>query len=202
MNIKELFLGSIRSLGIKIFRNWECRKEVVEVTEKTSSFKKKGDGVVLSLPLFLYGQKYTEIGNNVTSCAGLRIECIDFRGGYRYSPTLMIGNRVTFGFYDHIGCINKIIIGDDVLIGSHVLITDHSHGKLEKSQEPYNKRKLISKGPVIIEDNVWIGENACILPGVRIGTGCIIGANAVVTKDIPPYSVAVGVPAKVVKTLE
>lgn len=56
MNIKELFLGSIRSLGIRIFRNWECRKEVVEVTEKTSSFKKKGDGVVLSLPLFLYGK--------------------------------------------------------------------------------------------------------------------------------------------------
>ena len=66
---------------------------------------------------------------------------------------------------------------------------------------PVAKRRLHSKGPIIIEDNVWIGENACILENVRIGKCSIIGANAVVTHDIPPYSVAVGVPAKVIKTI-
>ena len=59
-------------------------------------------------------------------------------------------------------------------------------------------RQLVSKGEVIIEDNVWIGNNVCILGGVRIGMGSIIGANTVVTKDIPPYSIAAGVPAKII----
>lgn len=60
---------------------------------------------------------------------------------------------------------------------------------------------LISKGPVVIEDNVWIGEHACIMPGTTIGKGSIVGANAVVTKDVPPYSLVGGVPAKLIKTL-
>ena len=64
------------------------------------------------------------------------------------------------------------------------------------------KRPLHSKGPIIIEDNVWVGENVCILENVRIGKCSIIGANAVVTHDIPPYSIAVGVPAKVIKKIK
>ena len=84
---------------------------------------------------------------------------------------------------------------------SCILIEDHSHGTADDIDTPVAKRRLHSKGPIIIEDNVWIGENACILENVRIGKCSIIGANAVVTHDIPPYSVAVGVPAKVVNTI-
>lgn len=85
-----------------------------------------------------------------------------------------------------------------------MLITDHCHGKnsLDDIDSAPEHRKLISKGPIIIEDNVWIGENVCIMPGTRIGKNSIIGALSVVTKDIPPYSVAVGTPAKVIKTLK
>ena len=61
---------------------------------------------------------------------------------------------------------------------------------------------MYSKGPVIIQDNVWIGEKATILPGVTIGEGAIIGANSVVTKDVPAKSLVVGCPAKIVKTLK
>ena len=67
--------------------------------------------------------------------------------------------------------------------------------------ESYIHRKLLSKGPIYIGENSWIGENACIMPNVSIGKGCIIGANSVVTHNIPDYSVAVGCPAKVVKTI-
>lgn len=64
-----------------------------------------------------------------------------------------------------------------------------------------NLRPLVSKGPIIIEENVWIGEMVCILGGVHIGKGSIIGAGSVVTKNIPPYSLACGIPAKVVKNM-
>ncbi len=62
-------------------------------------------------------------------------------------------------------------------------------------------RPLYSKGPIIIEDDVWLGEKVSVMPGVHIGRGAIIGANSVVTKDIPAYAVAVGSPAKVIKML-
>ena len=61
------------------------------------------------------------------------------------------------------------------------------------------KRKVVSKGAVVIDDNVWIGDKVSIMPGVHIGEGSIIAANAVVTKNIPPYSIAAGVPAKVIR---
>jgi acetyltransferase-like isoleucine patch superfamily enzyme len=66
---------------------------------------------------------------------------------------------------------------------------------------PPSERKLISKGPVIIGDNVWVGEGVAILPNVTIGRNCIIGTNSVVTKSIPENSVAAGIPAKVIKKI-
>ena len=83
------------------------------------------------------------------------------------------------------------------------MISDNSHG--EANKELLNIapkcRPLFTSGPVIIEDNVWIGEGAMIMPNVHIGKGSIIAANSVVTKDIPPYSIAAGVPAKVIRTM-
>ncbi|MCK7499235.1 MAG: hypothetical protein MZW92_58750 [Comamonadaceae bacterium] len=67
---------------------------------------------------------------------------------------------------------------------------------------PPNLRPVVSKGPVIIEDEVWLGQGVVVLPNVRIGRSSIIGANAVVTHDIPPYSVAAGAPAKVIRTID
>lgn len=66
---------------------------------------------------------------------------------------------------------------------------------------PPAKRLIYSKGEIIIEDNVWIGDKATILAGVKIGEGSVIGANTVVTKDIPPYSVAVGNPVRIIKNI-
>ena len=73
--------------------------------------------------------------------------------------------------------------------------------KNEKLDIPPYKRELISNGPVIIEDNVWIGEGSMIMPNVTIGKGSIIAANSVITKDIPSYCMAAGSPAKIIKTL-
>ena len=69
-------------------------------------------------------------------------------------------------------------------------------------QKPVGLREVISKGAVIIGKNVWIGDKATVLPGVTIGDSVIIGANSVVTKDIPAYSIVGGNPAKIIKTLQ
>ena len=159
--------------------------------------------VNLEYPFCIYGHKYIQCGN-FSSRAGLRLECWDTYAGETYLPSLVIGENVCFNFRCHVGVINKVVIGNNVLIGSNVLITDHAHGYSDASDIdiPPHKRTLYSKGPVVIEDNVWIGENVSILPNVRIGHNSVIGANSVVTKDLPPYSVAVGNPVKILKILK
>ena len=114
---------------------------------------------------------------------------------------LIIGARCNFGAYNHISCANRIIIGDNLLTGKWVTITDNSHGETNKEMLMSNPkyRPLYSKGPVIIGNNVWIGDKVTILPNVRIGDGAVIAANSVVTKDVPSYSVVGGIPAKILK---
>jgi acetyltransferase-like isoleucine patch superfamily enzyme len=167
-----------------------------------ASFKSCGSAFFNS-PIFIKGSKYISIGNKFSSEAGLRIEAWDSHLNDKYKPEIIIGDNVSFSFNCHVGAIRKIIIHDNVLIGSNVFITDHSHGEVNETILPIPpaKRKLFSKGEVIIEKNVWIGENVSILPGVRIGANSIIGANSVVTKNIPPNVVAAGNPARTVKIL-
>lgn len=112
---------------------------------------------------------------------------------------LIIGTGCAFGAYNHITCANRIIIGDNLLTGKWVTITDNSHGYTDKNVLMTNPiyRPLLSKGPVIIGNNVWIGDKVTILPNVKIGDGAVIAANSVVTKDVPSYSVVGGTPAKI-----
>lgn len=120
------------------------------------------------------------------------------------SPRISIGNYCQIGDDAHITAVNKIQIGDNVLVGKKVTITDNSHGDFSYETlliSPLN-RDCVSKGCVIIEDNVWIGDKVSILPNVRIGHNSVIGANSVVTKDIPPFSVAVGTPAIIKKRIK
>ena len=146
----------------------------------------------------LTGAQYITVGNGFSALKGLRIECIPQNGK---EPILIIGNHVTLNARVHIGVTNKVTIGHHVLIGSDVLITDHSHGTTDDASLalPPRERPLWSKGPVVIEDNVWIGDKACILPGVTIGKGAVIGAGAVVTSSVAPGDVVAGVPAKSIK---
>jgi len=116
---------------------------------------------------------------------------------------LYIGEGTHIGRFCQIsggwGDTNTFIrIGKNVLIGERVFITESDHN-YEDVTQPIIKQGSVSKGSVTIEDECWIGIGACILPNVTIGKHSVVGANAVVIHDIPPYSVAVGNPAKVVK---
>jgi acetyltransferase-like isoleucine patch superfamily enzyme len=151
----------------------------------------------------LRGTKYITIGENLICNARLRLEAYDFYRGTRYTPEITIGDNVGINYDCHIACVNKISIGNNVLMASKIFITDHYHGEIDSAALQLSPalRPLHSPGPVIIEDNVWVGENVTIMPNVVIGQNTIIGANAVVTHSLPPNSVAVGAPAKVIKVL-
>lgn len=101
-----------------------------------------------------------------------------------------------------ITAIHSVVIGNGVLTGRNVLITDNAHGESVASYIPPGDRCLVSKGSTVIEDNVWLGDNVSILPGVHVGKGCIVGTNSVVTKNVPPYCVVGGIPAKVLKNMK
>lgn len=162
-----------------------------------------GENIRFYKPISILNPHYFEIGDNFKMDYFGIFEAWDKHGESYYSPRVKIGNNVSFGKYCHIGAINYIEIGDNVLAGSNVMIIDHNHGKASDDiNTPPNQRVLYSPGKVIIGNNVWIGEKVSILPNVHIGNNCIIGANSVVTHDIPDYSMACGSPARVVKGLE
>ena len=146
----------------------------------------------------LKGGGNIHIGNNNSFGHGLFLTT--WHSSLCENPMIKIGDNCAIGAYNHITCINKIVIGDGFLSGKWVTITDNSHGDTDFSSLKIGptKRPLVSKGPVIIENNVWIGDKATILPGVTIGEGSVVAANAVVTKDVPPFSVVAGVPARIV----
>jgi acetyltransferase-like isoleucine patch superfamily enzyme len=166
-------------------------------------FKRIGPNVFFAYPMYLKGGKYIKIGSDFNCDHRLRLDAYDEYLGNKYFPEILIGDHVSIQKDCHIGAINKIVIGNNVLMASKVYISDHSHGEitLETLKLPPAKRPLFSKGPVIIEDNVWLGEGVVVLPGVTIGENSIVGANAVVTKSIPKNSVAAGNPARIIREI-
>lgn len=131
-----------------------------------------------------------EIGNNVTIDEGVRILLT------KPSPRLYIGDYVTIGQHVIITVKTEMHIGAYTLIGPYVQITDNNHTTKRENLIKYQRSTIKS---VNIGFDVWIGSGAKILAGVSIGNGAVIGANAVVTHDIPDFAIAVGCPARVVK---
>ena len=143
------------------------------------------------------------IARGFTSGVGTRLDAFPIAD----EMVLHIGENVEINDYVHIAAIKYISIGNNTLIASRVFISDHNHGRFDGGSAedaptvPPAKRPLSSK-PVRIGNNVWIGESACVMPGVSIGDGAVIGAGAVVTRDVPENCVAAGNPAKVIRRFD
>lgn len=152
---------------------------------------------LIRLPFYLRGGKRgLRYGKGLTLGYGCRFETGD-GGSITFGENCRLNERV------HIVSHESVTIGDNVLMASNIFITDTSHGafKGEGSSSPDvapNDRSL-STSPTRIGSNVWVGEGACVMPGVTIGDGCTVGANAVVTKSFPPNTVIAGVPARALR---
>lgn len=155
-------------------------------------------------PFRIRGARYISIGT-LRAGSRIEIEAVVRYGTQSFSPKISIGKGVCFSNDVHIGCTNRVTLGDGVLLGSHVYITDHDHGIYAgtESHSPAGtqpaRRPLTATGMVVLEDNVHVGEYVTILKNVRIGQGSIIGAHSNVTRDIPPYTIAAGNPARPLK---
>lgn len=148
-------------------------------------------------PVYMRGRYGLDFQPGLTTGHGCRFDLS------RDKKALFIGNNCEMGDYNHIVAHERVEIGNNVLLASKIFISDTNHGSYSGKDQSApditpNDRSLVSV-PVKIGNNVWIGENAVILPGTEIGDGCIIGANAVVKGKFEDYTIIAGVPAKPVK---
>lgn len=155
---------------------------------------------LIRYPCYIRNGNKINFGKGFTCGYFCRFECIHENNRYgkiRFGKNVKIGDRV------HIASASSVQIGNNVLLASNILITDLDHGSYSKKTQdsphsPPDSRKL-NYSDVIIEDNVWIGENVVILKGCNIGYGSIVGANSLVNKDIQKNCIVAGQPAKVIK---
>lgn len=155
---------------------------------------------LIRLPFDVRNKSNIDFGYELTTGIGCRIEAFP----QSEKIVLQFGKNVQLNDYVHITAMHSVTIGDNVLMASKIFISDCTHGSYLGDSNDSNPDSIpidrpLSFKPIIIEDNVWLGEFVSVLPGVTIGKGTIVGANSVVSKDLPKYVIAVGSPAKPVK---
>jgi acetyltransferase-like isoleucine patch superfamily enzyme len=156
---------------------------------------------LIRLPFDIRNKSNIYLGKGLTTGVGCRIEAFP---ALKKGIVLKLGNNIQMNDYVHITAMENVSIGNNVLLASKIYISDCVHGSYAGNENDSNpniapsKRQLFSK-PVILEDNVWLGEFVSVLPGVKIGKGTIVGANSVVSKSLPEYVIAIGSPAKPIK---
>jgi acetyltransferase-like isoleucine patch superfamily enzyme len=158
-----------------------------------------------------YGHYFERIGDNT-----MFVGTPAFDPGFMEPLVVVVGDRVTFYPRVSIRGYGRLTIGDhcsinsgvifgltcDVTLGSHVLVGDHVSFRTADHEFRDSDVPIVEqgerRGPIVVGDDVWIGANATVLRGVTIGRGAIVGANSVVTRDVGPFSIVGGVPARVI----
>lgn len=158
-------------------------------------FKSFGKHSLIVKPVSIEGKKFIRIGNKVFVNSYSWIGAFSIKGK---SPELVIDDGCTIGHFNHIISVRSVVIENNVITADRVYIADNLHS-YQDPDIPVKDQPVVFAGKVRIGEGSWLGENVCII-GASVGKHCVIGANAVVTKDIPDYCVAVGIPAKVIKT--
>ena len=174
----------------------KCCRWVFWFTHK-SLFKALGQRAYLVKPFRVDGIDNISIMDETFFQRGVWLYCCDVDG---LGACLSVGKGCVFGYNNHITSVREVIIGDYVLTANNVYISDNIHG-YEDIAKPVMHQPVRFKRPVEIGTGAWIGENVSII-GASVGKNSVIGANSVVTRDIPDYCVAVGAPAVVIRQFD
>ena len=193
----------VRVNGLYLFMHEIARRCGVLFRRQMLRGKLGHHSIILGPRSFIRGLSYISIGPNFQAAEGLWLEAVTSHAGQSFTPRIVIGENVAVSRWSHIAATHHVEIGDGVLIGSRVIITDHNHGSYSG---PYTSpeiapvlRVLECDKKTLIGRNVWLGDGVVVSPGSTIGEGSVIGANAVVTGVIPPFTIAAGIPAKPLK---
>jgi acetyltransferase-like isoleucine patch superfamily enzyme len=156
---------------------------------------------LIRLPFDVRNKSNINFGIGLTTGIGCRIEAFP---QIKDNIVLKFGNNVQLNDYVHITAVESVTIGNNVLLASKIYISDCSHGSYcgnedDSHPDSYPADRSLFAKPVLIEDNVWLGEFVSVLPGVTIGKGTIVGSNSVVSKSLPANVIAVGTPAIPIK---
>jgi acetyltransferase-like isoleucine patch superfamily enzyme len=157
-------------------------------------FRSMGRHALLVAPFRIDGAENIELGEGTFVQRGGWLYCVGIGG---VPASLEIGAGCVFGYNNHITAVRKVVIGEQVLTANNVYISDNLH-EFADVATPIMHQPVRFKGAVTIGAGSWIGENACII-GASVGRNCVVGANAVVTRDVPDFCVVAGVPAVVIK---
>lgn len=168
------------------------------------SFSLGASGLRLGPGCRIVGARHISFGRGVFVERNLWLEAVTSYRSQRFDPRITIGDYVCFSDAVHISAISSITIGRHTLFGSKIYVSDHNHGiyrgELQSHpDEPPAHRLLGGGGPVVIGENVWIGDNSVIVGPASIGNGAIIGANSVVRGPVASNTIVAGAPAKPIK---
>jgi acetyltransferase-like isoleucine patch superfamily enzyme len=174
-------------------------------------FASVGPGFVMRQPRSVVGADRIHVGRDVKLGPGSELKAnVRYPGGWmrhplgehveqRFEPVIRIGDRVTATAALQVVAFREVVIEDDVMFASNVFVADGTHATTS-GEVPYKYQGIAPVAPVRIGRGAWLGQNVVVLPGVTIGELAVVGANSVVTRDVPPRTVVAGVPARPVKT--
>lgn len=164
----------------------------------SGAFAHFGKRTVLMYPLRLSGEERIAIGDRVFIGPDSWLQTLP--DGENKSIAVSIGKGTSVVGACVISAVRSVQLEENVLLARNVYISDHMH-KYSDTETPVMAQGIEKIGAVLIKRGAWLGQNVVVCPGVTIGAGAVIGANSVVIQDIPDFSVAVGAPARVVKTI-
>lgn len=188
----------LRGLGVGAYRTWGRVRDRAFAVAARGAFAGFGSKSLIQLPLRLSGESHVHVGRDVFIGAGSWIQALLDSPAPR-EPMIVIGDGTSVAGLCVLSAKRSIRIGRRVLMARNVYIADHGHCFADPALAVL-EQGLADGRPVEIEDGAWLGQNVFVGPGVHIGRGAVVGANSVVLDNVPPHSVAVGAPARIVRT--
>ena len=184
--------------ALQLYRSWQRGSGKAFSLLSAGAFAAFGRRSVIELPVRLKGERRIAVGSGVYVGGGSWLQVLDGGGD---GVAIEIGDGTSIAGGCVLSAAQSVRLGERVLLARNVYIADHGHAFADTT------RAVLDQGvegiaPVEIGDGAWLGQNVVVCPGVRIGRGAVVGANAVVREDVPDHSLAVGVPARVVRRFD
>lgn len=169
------------------------------------TFAEAGPGISIGDGLQLYGPKHIRLGHGVSIANHVTLRALT---GYpwtdppqTFSPEIVLEDRCFINNFSQISCVNRVVIGANTMIAEGCFIADNNHG-YDDPDNSIREQPLRICGEVHVGPDSWIGAHCVIVGNIRIGRHCVIGANSVVTSDLPDFSIAAGAPARILKQFD